>query len=149
MVWLDMERPAREEFSVLKEFGLHPLTIEDCINYQSLPKIDTFPAYLFLVMHGIHYDPHRKETKKNEIDFVCGKNYLITVHREGSFSVNSVKERCGKNPEIMAKGPDIVMHAVIDSMIDRYFPVVDYWDERIEEAEGEILAKKTVLLMIR
>lgn len=148
VLWLDMERPSKDELETLKAFRLHPLTIEDCIHYQSLPKMDIFPSYLFLVMHGIHYDPRRKETKRNEIDFICGRNYLITVHQETSVSVDSVKARCEGNSSFLSQGPDLLMHAVIDSMIDRYLPVVDYWDERIEQMEAEILSQRSADTML-
>jgi magnesium transporter len=144
LIWIDIENPSEEDYKFLSEdFAFHPLEIEDCKRMQELPKIDEFEDHLFMVFHRISYDFKKRALKTQEFDVFLSSNYIITFHMEPSEMIRDIQERCIKEKRVLARGVDFMLHHIIDNVVDEYFPVLDYWDDKIEKLESEVLKGKT------
>ena len=139
-IWFDLDKPSGEELFILDEvFNFHPLAIEDCLSDVESPKIDNFDSYLFMVLHAIDYGV-KNEISTEELDLFLGKNFVVTVHKQEVFSINSTKVRCRKNPEkTIGMGSQILCHTIIDALVDNYLPLLEKLDDKMERLEGEIL----------
>ncbi|MEK6684666.1 MAG: magnesium/cobalt transporter CorA [Nitrospirota bacterium] len=139
-VWVDLESPTEEESQILTSlFNFHPLAIEDCIAESQLPKLDDFGDYLFLVLHGARRGDVSGTFKTVELNFFLGKRYLVTYHQQLSRSINRTKERCLKNSLAMSRGMDFLLHEILDGTVDNYFPILDDFDEVVNELEHEVV----------
>lgn len=144
IAWIDIQKPTKEDYKMLSEvFKFHPLTIEDCIKFNELPKIDEFKKYLFIVFHSIAFDYKREVFSGKEVDIYLGKNYIVSVHKVIFEAVSKVKEIAEKNTELFSKGTEFILHSIIDEMINHYFPLLDFWDKKIERLENEIIEGRT------
>jgi len=147
-VWVDLENPSDKDYEKLKEmFGFHPLTIEDCKLEITLPKIDEYDDYLFLVFHRIVHSREKGEIAVREMDFFLGKNYLVSVHKEKSSSINNMEKKIEARPRFMERGSDFLMHGIIDMFIDKYLPIIEEWSDEIEDVEDMIIARKITKTM--
>lgn len=143
IVWVDIVNAKVADYKVLKDvFNFHPVTIDDCRHVRTLPKIDFFDDYVFLIVHAAHFEKNKEYLKMKELDIYLSKNYVVTVHLEEMRSINNTLEKMKLNPSNFFHGPDFIMHDIIDFMVDNYFDVVDYWDIRIDEVETEALQSK-------
>ncbi len=140
VLWVDLEAPTPEEAKLLGAdlFAFHPLAVEDCLHASSRPKVDDYEDYLYLVFHA--WRKEGEEVRLEEVDFFLGKHYLVTHHGEPRSSVASVAEIVVRDPALaMGSGPDMLLHAVVDRMVDRYTVVMDSLDERVDGLETAIL----------
>lgn len=151
ILWVDLEAPDDEEIDILvHDFKFHPLSIEDCIFPQNRPKIEEFPDYSFIVFHAILYDPTpEKGLSFKELNIFIGKNFLVTIHDESLRSITNIKSRCKEKQEYMKKGPDFLLHLILDSIVDSYFPILDQMDEEIDKIEDKIFSQPTTQLLNR
>ena len=140
VVWVDVERGSRKDFEfVQKVFKLHPLTIEDMVKSNSLPKIDVVDnRYMFVIFHELYYDRQVRKVKMNEINFCIGRNFLITVHIPAMKSVEGVRKK------LMSKiysgmSADNIMHKIMDVEVDGYNDLIDQLDDEIEDLEDRLL----------
>jgi len=141
MVWVDLFDPTDEEIlQVLEDvFKFHPLAIEDCITPNSLPKIEDYEDYLFVVAHGVDFS-NTQEFGTTELDLFIGKEFLVTFHRKHLKSIQSVSERCVKTTGVIARGPDRLAHMVLDALSDNYKPVTDRLRGELESLEQQVLS---------
>jgi magnesium transporter len=151
ILWVDLEAPDDEEIDILvHDFNFHPLSIEDCIFPQNRPKLEEFPTYSFIVFHAITYDPAlEKGLGFNELDLFIGKNFIVTVHDEPLRNISITKSRCKEKQELMKKGPDFLLHLLLDSIVDSYFPILDQMDEEIDKIEDKIFSEPNTRLLNR
>src|SRR5678816_2884499 len=138
-VWVDLERQTPEADTLLTELGIHPLTVEDIWGPRSHPKIDDYPTYLYVIVHGVGA-AKRNKLDLVEIDVVIGKNWLLTHDRDGLVT-DDVGTELDHSIRLLQKGPAWLAHAVLDRAVDRYLPVIDQLDVEIEQLENDILAK--------
>jgi len=141
MVWVDLVEPTDEEIlQVLEDiFHFHPLAIEDCITPSSLPKIEDYEDYLFVVAHGVDFS-NTEEFGTTELDMFIGREFLVTFHRKHLKSVQSVSDRCVKATGVIARGPDRLAHMVLDALSDNYKPVTDRLRGELEALEQQVLS---------
>jgi magnesium transporter len=139
VLWVDLEDPSEFESDTLVEiFNFHPLAVEDCTSDLSQPKVDDYEEYLFLVMHAVSVKSEG-ELATTELDVFLGKNYVVTFHKNPVKSAEQVRDSVQKKPEIfMGHGPDLLVHALLDHLVDNYTPVLDQYDQRIEQIEEEM-----------
>jgi magnesium transporter len=141
MLWVDLMAPAEAERRLLSEiFGFHPLAVEDAVSALQFPKIETYPGYLYVVLHGIHAEPQHTEFATRDVDFFLGRNYLVTVHDGDSHSINAIREMCNRHEHILKEGPVSLMHRIVDRMIDNYRPVFEEIEARVGRLEEEAFA---------
>ncbi|MEW6227152.1 MAG: magnesium/cobalt transporter CorA [Bacillota bacterium] len=143
VLWVDLQEPTDEEFDMLSRvFGFHHLSIEDCRTYSELPKVDEFSKYVLVVTHYVMARPEEAAwgvTALGEIDVFIGRNFVVTVHARPAELVDECIRRFRERPDFPAMGPDFLAYAIIDRLVDSYFPLVDYWNDRLDEAEESLL----------
>jgi len=140
-VWLDYPAPAREHLTVLIEpLGLHPLAIEDCLDDDQIPKMENFPANTFILFNRYFYA--KKKLLIEEVDFFLGKNFLITVNlrdHSGVGSLGKVKELSRLSSSAAPKGPDFLLHVILDFIVDEKFTTIETLQDEIDGAEEAVL----------
>jgi magnesium transporter len=148
VLWVDLDNPTDEEAKAILEgvFQFHPVAIEDCLTPSSLPKVEDYDDYLFMVTHAVDFTRTEKFAT-TELDLFLGKDYLVTFHRTPLRSIQTAIDRCAKNPGVIARGPDRLAHQVLDLLIDNYQPVLDELRAEIEEIEATVLAKSSPSLI--
>jgi len=146
-VWVALKDPQPSELEVLQEeFGLHELAIEDAQKGHQRPKIEEYGSSLFVVMQLI--EPTDGELQKGEVAIFVGPQYIISIRREAQLGFTEVRRRCEQEPELLQHGPAYVLYALMDNVVDRYFPVLDRLSEEIEEVEERIFAGQTTRAQI-
>jgi len=141
-IWLDFHQPKKEELSGLIEpLGLHPLSIEDCIDGNQIPKIEDFPLNTFVLFNSFHTS---EETfSVSEVDAFLGQNYLVTVsndERNNSSLLNAIQRSVEKNIESARHGPAFLLHIVLDQIVDEKFVVIETLEEKLNTDEELILS---------
>lgn len=137
--WVDMEAPTEDDERILLDvFKFHPLTVEDCRLNRHHPKVEEFPDYLYYILHAIRSDTSPDRFNTVELDGYLGKNYVVTYHHESFPSINKVKQSVRISPVTCQKGSSFILHHVIDAIVDEYLPVMDDFDQRINELEDNI-----------
>lgn len=143
-VWVDIERGNKKDFEfVASTFKLHPLTIEDMRNSNSLPKIDIVGnEYTMVIFHEVYYDKHVKKIRMSEVDFCIGKNFIITVHPTASASIDETRRRLmtGRYSDL---APDKVMYDIMDFEVEGYMSMMSQLDSEIENLENRLLRGRT------
>lgn len=144
-VWVDLESPDDAEFSLLKDpFNFHPLAIEDSKNERQRPKVEEYGDHLFLVSHETDYSPSSRSRwvlATRQIAVFARENSVVTVHLQPSQAIGEVGERCRYRSAPLERGPDFLVYALLDSLVDRYFPIIDQLDEQIDHLEERAVRK--------
>jgi magnesium transporter len=139
--WLDFFDPHEEDLTPLVEpLGLHPLSVEDCLDQDQVPKIEDFPTNTFMLLNGYRYQDG--ELALEEVDFILGRNFLVTVsgHQGGSLKVfERVEEIARQDPAGLLRGPDYLLHVVLDYVVDHKFGAIETIQDAIDTAEEQIL----------
>lgn len=143
--WLDMNKPDDMELSLLDDvFGFHPLAIEDTIGYSQRPKIESYnhigdacrQGYFYMVIHGPDLETFRQHLRTKEIDMFVSERYLVTVHEERHRSIEEMLSRAHSDPRIVLDpGIDLLLHGILDKLVDNYIPILDHLQEEIDNLE--------------
>ena len=140
-LWVDLMAPGDPERRLLNDvFGFHALSVEDAVSALQFPKIETYPGYLYVVLHGIDAKPQHTQFSTRDVDFFLGRNYLVTVHDGDSRSIDAIREVCGRHEHVLKEGPVAMMHRIVDRMIDNYRPVFEEIEARIGRLEEQAFA---------
>src|SRR6476660_1825533 len=124
-VWIGLHEPSGELLQqVQQEFGLHDLAIEDAHRAHQRPKLETYGDTLFIVVRTVQInDAHQIDF--GETHFFLGKNFIVSIRHGSSRAYSEVRSRCESAPHLLKKGPGFALYAVMDSIVDGYFPVID------------------------
>jgi magnesium transporter len=137
-VWIGLHEPSEEVLSeVQKEFGLHDLAVEDAHNAHQRPKVEVYEGSLFVVMRTTQLDAE-KHIELGETHFFVGDNFIVTVRHGNSVPYNQVRTRCENMPHLLSKGQGFALYAVMDFIVDQYFPIVHEMELKLEEIEDMI-----------
>lgn len=140
VLWVDLAEPSPDEARVLTDvFHFHPLSVEDALSEIHWPKVEQYPGYLYLILHGIDFDHGEREFATRDVDFFLGRNYLVTVHDGHSRSIEKLRMICDQHEHVLAEGPAAVMHRIMDSMVENYRPEIDALEEQIDGLEEEAI----------
>lgn len=144
LLWVDLHQPTDEEWkSVLQDlFHFHPAAIEDCLTPSSLPKMEDYDEYLFLVAHGVDFTRLEK-FNTTDLELFLGKDFLVTFHRTHLKSVQEAMDRCIKATGVVARGPDRLAHLILDLIVDNYKPAVDKLAGELDEIEETVLSSNS------
>jgi len=138
MLWVDLMAPGEAERRLLSEvFGFHPLAVEDAVSALQFPKIETYPGYLYVVLHRINVHKGKHTFATRDIDFFIGQRFLVTVHDGESTSIAHLRDLCGRHDRPLSDGPVGLFHRIVDTMVDHYRPVMDALELRIDSLEEE------------
>ncbi len=145
LLWVDLENPTDEEWKFVLEgvFQFHPLAVEDCVAPNSLPKVEDYEDYLFIVMHAVDFTRTEK-FNTTELDFFLGKDYLVTFHRTPLRGITAFADRMLKAVGPGPRGPDRIAHTLLDALVDNYAPVLEELHSELEEIEEHVLARESV-----
>jgi magnesium transporter len=146
-LWVDLAAPTESETRLLNDvFHFHPLSIDDARSALKYPKVEQYPGYLYLVLHGIDSKQgSARGFSTRDIDFFLGRNVLVTVHDGSSRSVRQLREACRQYEHLLSEGPVALAHRIIDLMVDNYRPVIEALEERMETLEQRALAGRAQL----
>ncbi|AJE42376.1 MULTISPECIES: magnesium and cobalt transport protein CorA [Streptomyces] len=146
-VWMGLHEPTEAEFAgIAGEFGLHPLAVEDAVQAHQRPKLERYDDSLFTVFKTIHYVDHDHLPANSEVvetgEVMCftGRDFFITVRHGGQGSLRALRHRLQDDPELLAKGPSAVLHAIADHVVDGYIAVADALQDDIDEVETEVFS---------
>lgn len=141
-MWLDYCQPTPEELSALiAPFDLHPLTIEDCIDENQVPKIDDFPHNAFLLLNAFSY--FNGDLSIEEVDLIIGANFLVTISRRGADGVHPLRDIEGivrRDMENARQGPAFLLHVILDHVVDQKFTAIEKLEEELDGTEENILS---------
>ena len=139
-VWVGMADATDEELECMRaEFNLHPLAVEDALVGHQRPKIEEYGESLFAVMRPVEIV--EGELQIGELAVFVGPNYVLSVRRGSSHGFHDVRARCEREPELLRNGSGFVLYALMDAVVDRYFPVMDAMENRLETIEEQIFMK--------
>jgi magnesium transporter len=139
MAWIGMFRPAeRQLVTVADEFGLHELAVEDAIVAHQRPKLERYGDTLFVVLRAAHYLDDIEEVEFGEIHVFVGRNFVVTVRHSTAPDLSTVRHRMESDPEFLSRGPEAVLYAILDKVVDGYAPVVAGLQKDIDEIETEV-----------
>ncbi len=150
-VWVALQDATPEELDEMqREFSLHGLAVEDARNGHQRPKIEEYGDSLFVVLHLIEQDAgSEKGLSVGEVDVFVGQNYVLSVRSHSKLGLLGVRQRCEREPELLRMGPGFVLYALMDAVVDRYFPIIDALEVEIEDIEERIFTKGAALASIR
>ncbi|WP_374007823.1 magnesium and cobalt transport protein CorA [Leifsonia sp. LS-T14] len=139
VAWIGLYRPTEQELmSLSEEFNLHPLAIEDAIVAHQRPKLERYDTVLFVVLKAANYLDVPEEVDFGELHLFVGPNFVITVRHSESPDLSHVRQRMEGEPELLALGPQAILYAIIDAVVDAYSPVVAGLANDIDEIETQV-----------
>jgi magnesium transporter len=138
-VWVGLHEPDEEMLAeIQKEFSLHDLAVEDAARAHQRPKLERYGDSIFVVLRTAHIDPATGEIDYGETHLFVGANYIVSVRHGPSLPYDEVRTRCEATPDLLAKGPGFVLYALMDFIVDQYFPLVDTFEDKLEALEDHI-----------
>ena len=142
-VWVALQDATPAELEEMQhEFGLHDLAVEDAQHGHQRPKIEEYGASLFSVLHLVEQVPDKPgELNVGEVNVFTGRNYVLSVRNRSQKGFLGVRERCEREPELLRYGSGFVLYALMDAVVDRYFPILDELETELETIEKEIFTK--------
>ena len=139
-VWVALREPDPEKLLQMQEaFDLHPLAVEDARNGHQTPKIEEYGDSLFVVVKMIEMAADGY-LAVGEIDIFVGPNYILSVRRGVEKGFGDVRARSEREPELLKHGSSYVLYALMDSAVDRYFPILNALEVELEQIEQRIFA---------
>jgi magnesium transporter len=139
-VWVALRDPEEAELDKMREeFGLHELAVEDAHKGHQRPKIEEYGDTLFVVIHMIESVGDKLEV--GEVAIFVDKNYVLSVRSRSQQGFLGVRARCEREPHLLQQGPAFVLYALMDAVVDRYFPIVDALESELEAIEEKIFVK--------
>jgi magnesium transporter len=146
-VWIGLHEPTEQEFAgIAEEFDLHPLAVEDAVHAHQRPKLERYDNSLFTVFKTIRYVEHAELTatsevvESGEVMVFTGRYFVITVRHGGHGSLRALRLRLEDDPELLAKGPSAVLHAIADRVVDDYLAVSEAVQDDIDEVEIDVFS---------
>jgi magnesium transporter len=142
-VWVALKDPDEIELDTMrKEFSLHELAVEDARKGHQRPKIEEYGESIFVVLHTVDILANQ-EFSIGEIDIFVGKNYILSIRNQTKVGFANVRERCEREPSLLKHGSAFVLYALMDTVVDRYFPVIDKIEWELEQIEDRIFSRSS------
>lgn len=143
-IWVALRDADDAELDKMQEeFGLHDLVVEDARHGYQRPKIEEYDASLFVAMHIL--DDTGANLEIGEIHVVVGQDFVLSICNRSKLDLPNVRERCEREPELLALGAGFALYALMDAVVDRYFPVIDNLELQLEAIEEHIFDKGAAL----
>ena len=142
-VWVALRDATDDELAAMQdEFKLHDLAVEDARHGHQRPKIEEYGNTVFAVLHLLELSP-TDELRLGELNIFTGPNFVLSVRNRNSQGFLGVRERCEREPEQLRQGASFVLYALMDAVVDRYFPLADALESELETIEGQIFDRGT------
>jgi len=137
-VWVALRNASDDELHQLQhEFGLHELAVEDARHGHQRPKIEEYGDMVFTVMHLVEYGP-TDQLQVGEVCVFVGPQFVVSVRNRSTHGFLGVRERCEREPHLLSHGAGFVFYALMDAVVDRYFPIVETLENELEAIEEKI-----------
>jgi magnesium transporter len=137
-VWIDAQEPTDDELELLrKQFSLHPLSIEDVVQWNQRSKIEVFDTYFAVVVHALQL-VDEDVLVDSEIHMFAGASFLITVRASPPFDLRRVRERIHRSPELIAAGASFFLYALLDEVVDGYLQIVERYEDVSDDIEDDV-----------
>jgi magnesium transporter len=144
-VWVAMFEPSPSELDEMaEEFGLHELAVDDARHGHQRPKIEEYGDSLFAVLHTVEKSTTAagdEELLAGEVDVFVGSNYVLSIRKRTQVGFQAVRTRAEREPELLRYGSGFVFYALMDNVVDRYFPILDSLETELEAIEEQIFAR--------
>jgi magnesium transporter len=143
-VWVALFEPTTQEIDEMAlEFDLHPLAVDDARSGHQRPKIEEYDDSLFVVLHTLETtsDAPDSPLTGGEVDIFVGRNYILSVRHRTEKGFGNVRARCEREPALLRYGAGFVLYALMDTVVDRYFPILDGMESELEEIEEQIFVR--------
>src|ERR671911_2063381 len=141
LAWIGLYEPTEEEFSsVAQEFGLHPLAVEDAVKAHQRPKLERYDETLFVVLRPARYVDETETVEFGEVHVFVGEDFVVTVRHGEASELGKVRKRLEGGPDLLRLGPEAILYAVMDRVVDDYGPVVTGLENDIDEIETEVFS---------
>lgn len=139
-VWVALRDATPEELAQMQEkFGLHDLAVEDARNGNQRPKLEEYDDALFVVLHLV--EPAADDFQVGDLNVFVGGNYILSVRNRSQQGFLGVRARCEREPHLLRQGAGFVLYALMDAVVDRYFPIVDRLESELEGIEENIFSE--------
>ena len=139
VAWIGLYRPDVEEIrSVAREFGLHELAVEDAVAAHQRPKIERYGTTLFTVLRPARYLDATEEVEFGELHIFTGRDFVVTIRHAETPDLRLVRKRLEEAPELLKLGPEAILYAILDQVVDEYAPVVAGLENDIDEIEDQL-----------
>ena len=139
-VWVALYEPDAAELEEMQqEFDLHELAVEDARHGHELPKLEEYGDSLFVVLHTV--DVVDGQLRVGEVNIFVGRNYVLSVRSRSERGFATVRARCEREPELLRHGAGYVLYALMDAVVDRYFPVLSALEAELEDVETRIFSE--------
>ena len=139
-IWVALRDASLSELEQMQEeFKLHPLAVEDAAHGHQRPKIEEYGDVVFVVMQLL--EMHQGEVQVGEVAIFVGHNFILSVRNGSQQNFLGVRERCEREPELLKHGSGFVSYALMDAVVDRYFPLIDALEADLEEVESHIFER--------
>jgi magnesium transporter len=139
-VWVALRDPGKDEIAVMQEeFNLHELAVEDAARGHQRPKMEEYGDCVFVIVHIVELSGD--ELTAGELAIFAGPNYVLSVRRDANQGFLGVRARAEREPHQLRKGAGFVLYALVDAVVDRYFPVVDALESELESIEDHIFGQ--------
>ena len=140
LTWVALRDASMAEMTQMQEeFNLHPLAIEDATHGHQRPKIEEYGDIVFVVMHLL--EVHQDEILVGEVAIFVGPNFVLSVRNGSKQDFLGVRERCEREPELLKLGSGFVSYALMDAVVDRYFPLVEALESDRDDVEAQIFER--------
>jgi len=125
-------------------YGFHPLVLEDILNTDQRPKIEDYGDYLYIVLRSLEYNDRKDEIESDQISIILGRNFVFSFQEKEGDTFDAIREhlRTGKG-RIRKMGADYLVHALLDSIVDNYFVILEKLGEQIEFLEEQLVTQPT------
>jgi len=141
MAWIGLYRPDEAEIaSIAREFDIHPLAVDDTIKAHQRPKLERYGDVLFTVLRPARYVDEEERVEFGEVHVFTGPDFVVTVRHAESPDLARVRARMESEPELLRLGPEAVLYAILDQVVDEYAPVVEGVRNDIDEIEDDVFA---------
>ena len=142
-VWVALKDPGPGELAAMQhEFGLHELAVEDAQQGHQRPKVEEYDDSIFVVLQIVEIVDG--DLRVGEIDIFAGPNYILSVRSKAEKGFREVRARCEREPELLKHGSGFVLYALMDAVVDRYFPIIDALETELEKLEERMFAGGSV-----
>ncbi|MFD0775038.1 magnesium and cobalt transport protein CorA [Streptomonospora algeriensis] len=139
MVWIGLLRPSSTQLlAAAEEFGLHELAVEDAIVAHQRPKLERYGDTLFAVLKSALYLDASEEVRFGELHLFMGRHFVLTVRHNQAPDLSSVRRRLEGDPKLLERGPEAVLYAILDAVVDGYAPVVAGLQNDVDEIETQV-----------
>jgi len=146
LAWIGLYRPDQEEIqSVAQEFGLHHLAVEDAVSAHQRPKLERYGDTLFVVLRPARYLDDVEKVELGELHVFLGKEFVVTIRHAESPDLGQVRRRLEENPPLLCMGPEAILYAILDQVVDEYAPVVAGLQNDVDEIQTQLFDEEAAV----